>query len=147
MTQRLIGAIVVALVTAPYVKLRLHAPALPWPAALPLATGFAAGFTSMIANAAGPLVVLYLLTLRLPKAELMGTTAWCFLLVNLFKLPFSYRLGLINGTSLHASLLLAPFAAAGALSGAYLLRHVSQRTFEELTLALTLLAGLRLLVL
>jgi uncharacterized protein len=109
-------------------------------------TGVAAGFTTMVANAAGPIMVLYLLAMRLPKIAFVGTAAWFFLAVNLFKVPFSYSLGLISAESLRHSVALWPFAIAGALFGRWLLRRIDQRLFENLSLFLTLLAGLRLLV-
>ncbi|MCB0637854.1 MAG: sulfite exporter TauE/SafE family protein, partial [Lewinella sp.] len=50
--------------------------------------GLAGGFTTMIGNAGGPVMSVYLLATRLPKKEFIGTGAWFFLLINLFKLPF-----------------------------------------------------------
>ena len=64
----------------------------------------------MVANAAGPIMIMYLLAMRLPKLVFMGTSAWYFFVLNLFKVPFSYSLGLINFNSLQVSLVLAPFA-------------------------------------
>ena len=109
-------------------------------------TGLAAGFTTMIANAAGPLMVLYLLAMRLPKFTFVGTAAWFFLVLNLFKVPFSVGLGLITPGSLGFSLKLAPFAILGALSGRWVISHMNQRMFEGVALVLTLVAGLRLLM-
>ena len=109
-------------------------------------TGVLAGFTTMVANASGPIMVLYLLALRLPKVAFIGTAAWFFLFLNLFKLPFSAGLGLINANSLTVGLRLVPFAVAGALLGKPLLRHVNQKLFEQLALGLTILAALRLLL-
>jgi uncharacterized membrane protein YfcA len=114
----------------------------PW---LVAATGLLAGFTTMIANAAGPLMVIYLLAMRLPKVVFVGTAAWFFLVVNLSKVPFSYGLGLITPTSLWTSARLIPFAVAGALSGRWVLSRMNQRVFESVALLLTLVAALRLL--
>lgn len=58
--------------------------------------GFLTGFTTLVANAAEPLMMLYLLAMGLPKLGLIGTMAWSFLLLNLFKVPFRVGLGLIN---------------------------------------------------
>src|SRR5882724_1517515 len=63
-------------------------------------TGVAAGFTTMVANAAGPVMVIYLLAIGLPKLAFIGTGAWFFMLVNAFKVPFSVHLGLITPDSL-----------------------------------------------
>jgi uncharacterized membrane protein YfcA len=107
--------------------------------------GIMAGFTTMVANAAGPIMILYLLATGLPKMEFIGTGAWYFLLINVFKVPFSYSLGLINTSSLSVDFFLAPCAIAGALVGRLLIKHINQRLFETTALILTLLASLKLL--
>jgi len=113
-----------------------------WFAAL---MGTMAGFTTMVANAAGPVMILYMLSMRLPKMEFLGTGAWFFLAVNLFKVPFSYRLDLITTASLALDLRLAPLAVIGAVFGRMLIGHINQRLFETLALALTFLAAARML--
>ena len=62
--------------------------------------GLIAGGATMLANAAGPVVSLYCIAVGLPKFEVVGTLAWFFLIVNVFKLPFSAGLGLIRGDTL-----------------------------------------------
>jgi uncharacterized membrane protein YfcA len=113
-----------------------------WFAAL---MGSMAGFTTMVANAAGPVMILYMLSMRLPKMEFLGTGAWFFLAVNLFKVPFSYRLDLITAASLTLDLKLAPLAVIGAVFGRLLIGHINQSLFETLALALTVLAAARML--
>jgi uncharacterized protein len=108
-------------------------------------TGFLAGFTTMVANAAGPLMILYLLAVGLPKLEFLGTTAWFFLLVNVFKLPFSYGLGLISADSLTLDALLLLPMVPGALLAPWIVHHLPQRGFERMVLVFTVLAALRLL--
>jgi len=150
-TQRLIGVILVGLVGLQFWRSRSKAVAKlaeethPHPLISALA-GVSAGITTMIANAAGPIMIIYLLAMRLPKLIFMGTSAWFFFAVNLFKVPFSYSLGLINLGSLQISLLLIPFAVAGAITGRILIKYIDQRLFELLAMVLTLLAGLRLLL-
>jgi uncharacterized membrane protein YfcA len=107
--------------------------------------GVLAGFTTLVANAAGPLMVIYLLSMRLPKMEYMGTGAYYFLLMNLFKVPFMMNLGLIDARSFTGNLLLLPAVLAGALAGRVILRRIDQRLFENLALGLSAAAGLRLL--
>lgn len=106
--------------------------------------GMLAGFTTMVANAAGPIMIMYLLAMRLPKMEFIGTGAWYFLILNCFKVPFSYDLGYINGPSVHLDLVLIPFAIAGALFGRYIIRFIDQKLFENLALAFTVIAALKL---
>jgi uncharacterized protein len=107
--------------------------------------GALAGATTMLANAAGPVMTIYLLAARLAKYEFMGTSAWFFCLINLLKLPFSYSLGLINLNSLSFNLILLPAVALGALAGQRLLNIVPQLWFERLLLASAALAALRLI--
>ncbi|HEU5013883.1 MAG TPA: sulfite exporter TauE/SafE family protein [Roseiflexaceae bacterium] len=115
----------------------------PWLVGL---TGLLAGFTTMVANASGPIMVMYLLALRLPKLLFIGTAAWFFFAVNLFKVPFSLSLGLITPTSVGVSLRLIPFAIIGALFGRRIIHVIDQKLFERLALGLTLIAAIRLLL-
>ena len=108
-------------------------------------TGILAGFATMTANAAGPLMILYLLAVGLPKLALVGTGAWFFLLVNAFKVPFSLQLGLITLDSLRMDAILLLPMVPGALLGPVLLKRINQKTFEAMVLVFTILATLRLL--
>lgn len=148
--QRLIGGILIVLVAIYFVRRRAgNAAALDqaarqhrWVAIL---TGLSAGFTTMVANAAGPIMVIYLLSMQLPKLLFIGTAAWYFFALNLFKLPFSYGLGLINAQLLPLSLALVPCSVLGAISGRWLIHRIDQQLFESLAIGLTLVAGIRLL--
>lgn len=51
-------------------------------------TGTAGGFTSMVGNLAGSVMAVYFLSMRLPKNQFIGTTAWFFMVINWFKIPF-----------------------------------------------------------
>jgi uncharacterized membrane protein YfcA len=108
--------------------------------------GMLAGFTTIVSNAAGPLMVIYLLAMRLPKMEYMGTGAVFFLMLNIFKIPFMVRLGLITQGSLGLNLVLAPAVVAGAILGRWLLGRINQRMFENIALALTLVAAARMFI-
>jgi uncharacterized membrane protein YfcA len=106
--------------------------------------GVLAGFTTIVSNAAGPLMVIYLLAMRLPKMEYMGTGAVFFLMLNLFKAPFMIWLGLITPAGLMLDAELAPAVIAGTLLGRWLLGRINQRLFENIALALTLVAGAKM---
>jgi uncharacterized protein len=107
--------------------------------------GVLAGFTTLVANAAGPLMAIYLLAMRLPKMEYVGTGAVFFLLLNLFKVPFMVDLGLITTDSFEFNLMLAPAVFVGAMLGRKLLPMINQKLFENLALGLSAVAGVRLL--
>jgi len=107
--------------------------------------GVLAGFTTLVANAAGPLMVIYLLAMRLPKMEYMGTGAWYFLLMNLFKVPFMISLGLVTVESATGNLWLVPAVLLGTWIGRGVLKKMNQKLFERLALLLSIAAGLNLL--
>jgi uncharacterized membrane protein YfcA len=107
--------------------------------------GAGCGLTTMLANGAGPVMALYLLAIDLPKLAFVGTGAWFFLIVNLFKVPFSAGLGLISGYSLLFNLCLVPAVAVGTLLGRWLIHIVPQGLFETLLLIFTTVASLRLI--
>ena len=110
------------------------------------AIGVLAGFTTLVANAAGPLMVIYLLAMRLPKMEFVGTSAVFFLLLNLFKVPFMMKLGLITQPSFFINLCLAPVVFLGAFIGRKVLVKLDQRLLENLALILSAAAGAKLLL-
>lgn len=107
--------------------------------------GVLAGGTTMLINGAGPIMALYFIAVALPKLELVGTSAWFFLIVNCLKVPFSAQLGLIYPASLKLNALLVPVIAAGLFSGRWLVRRVPQRLFDALLLAFVAVAALRLI--
>ena len=110
------------------------------------AIGMTAGFITLIANAAGPLMAIYLIAMRLPKMEYVGTAAVFFMLLNLFKVPFMVDLGLITTTSFGFNLALAPAVLLGAFAGRWLLKHVNQNLFELLVLLLSAIGGILLIL-
>ena len=109
------------------------------------AVGLLAGVTTMLANAAGPIILIYCLAIGLPKFEMVGTSAWFFAIVNAFKIPFSVALGLIGSTTLRVNLLLVPFVLAGVFGGRWLVYRIPQRAFEIISLAFAVIAALRLI--
>ena len=82
----------------------------------------------------------------LPKFEVVGTLAWFFFIINLFKVPFSVSLGVIHGTSLTLNATLVPAILVGLFSGRWLIGRIPQRAFEGLLLVFAAGAALRLLV-
>ncbi|MCM8767720.1 MAG: sulfite exporter TauE/SafE family protein [Candidatus Omnitrophica bacterium] len=107
--------------------------------------GLFAGITTMMANAAGPFLIIYLLAMKLPKTEFVGTGAWYFFILNWFKVPFSAKLGLINIYSLKLNLLLLPGVALGSLLGIIFLKKIPQKIFNNLVQILALISALKLI--
>jgi uncharacterized membrane protein YfcA len=108
--------------------------------------GVLAGATTMIANAAGPVMTVYLLSAGLAKYAFMGTSAWIFFLINLTKLPFSYALGVINRGSLWFNAFMLPAVVAGVFIGRALLRRIPQIWFERVLLLSAALAAVKLIL-
>jgi hypothetical protein len=107
--------------------------------------GLLAGVTSMLANAAGPIFALYALAVSLPKFEMVGTSAWLFLIINVLKIPFSLGLGLIHGYTLALNAILAPAIIAGVIGGRWLTTRIPQRLFDTFLLLFAAVAALRLI--
>ncbi|MEZ5117852.1 MAG: sulfite exporter TauE/SafE family protein [Candidatus Nanopelagicales bacterium] len=107
--------------------------------------GVLAGFTSMVANAGGGVMTVYLLGAGLRVMAFLGTVAWFFFVVNLTKVPFSIALGLISSQTLVLLVLMAPAVLVGAFVGRRVVRHLDATTFEWLVLGFTVLAALNLL--
>ena len=110
-----------------------------------LVYGSLAGFTTMVANAGGPVTSMYFLACRYPVKAFLGTTAWFFFLVNLVKLPFSISAGLVNTTTMSLTAICAPVVIVSALAGRRLAERMDQRVFEPVIVALTIISALPLL--
>ncbi|RFC70552.1 sulfite exporter TauE/SafE family protein [Streptomyces sp. AcE210] len=108
--------------------------------------GVLGGFTTMVANAGGPVMSMYLLSAGFRKLGFLGTSAWFFLIVNSAKVPFSVGLGLINGRSLLLDAALVLFVVPGAFIGKACVHRINQRLFERLVIAATVVGGAQLLL-
>ncbi|MGW2231183.1 sulfite exporter TauE/SafE family protein [Streptomyces formicae] len=108
--------------------------------------GVLGGFTTMVANAGGPVMSMYLLSAGFRKLGFLGTSAWFFLIVNTTKVPFSVGLGLIDAQSLLQDAALVLFVVPGAVLGRYAVGRINQRLFEQLVIGATVLGGLQLLL-
>lgn len=112
------------------------------------AAGYGAlgGFTTMVANAGGPVMSMYFLAARFPKQAFLGTAAWFFVTMNLLKVPVSVGLGLITTHTLVMDAVLVPGVVVGALVGKWALARIAQHVFDTAVIAVTLLGALYLLV-
>jgi uncharacterized membrane protein YfcA len=108
--------------------------------------GFLAGTVTMIANAAGPVMTVFLLSQRLEKREHLGVFCRFFLFINLFKLPFSNSVGLISGPSLLTNLVLLPGVFLGIYLGWQILKRIPQDAFENTLAILTAFAAIWLIL-
>ena len=105
--------------------------------------GIIAGFTTMVGNLAGAFSNIYFLAIKLPKNEFIGTAAWLFFIINLFKVPFHiWSWGTINGESFQISLSLIPSVVLGFGLGVFLVKKIKNENYRQLILLLTGLGGI-----
>ncbi|MDJ0769642.1 MAG: sulfite exporter TauE/SafE family protein [Ilumatobacter sp.] len=115
--------------------------------------GTGGGFTTFVANAAGPIINTYLAGLKLPKHELVGTSAWLYLAVNVAKIPLYLALGewsdggrFFTADSLLYGAIVTPAVVAGVFAGRVLFRRIPQQAFLVVVLVLSAAGALNLLV-
>ncbi len=108
--------------------------------------GLAGGFATMIGNAAGPIMSLYLLSMRLPKNIYIGTGAWFFFIINLSKVPLHvFFWETITLESLKFNLLMVIPIMVGAISGFYLVRLIPEKAYRIFIILSTLASAFALL--
>ena len=107
--------------------------------------GALGGFTTMVANAGGPVMSMYFLATRTPVQVFLGTSAWFFAIINVVKVPFLAGLGLFPGPVLLMDAVLAPLVVVGALLGLRVARRLDQRVFDRIVIVLTVLGAVYLL--
>lgn len=108
-------------------------------------SGVGAGFTSTLAHAGGPPVMIYLLSWRQPRETFVATTVFFFSVINLAKLPFYIALGLFSIDTLTMSALLLPLVPVGVWIGMRLLQRIPERPFYLFATAALGLSGVKLL--
>lgn len=109
-------------------------------------SGLLAGFISLIANAAGPLLSLILIEQKLSKESYVSTRAWGFFIINLSKLPVLYSVGLLNWEVALVSLQCVPGLLVGAIIGYFVLRRLNLSQFKWLIRCMAMIAAIKLLV-
>lgn len=105
--------------------------------------GLGAGFTTMIGNLAGAFSNIYFLAMQLPKNNFIGTLAWLFFIVNLFKVPFHIWVWkTITWESFFLNLHLIPALGAGLFAGVQLVKIIKETHYRRLILILTAIGAI-----
>jgi uncharacterized protein len=111
-----------------------------------IAIGLAGGFTSMVGNLAGTVMAVYFLSIRLPKNSYVGTTAWFFAVVNLFKVPFHlFFWKTIHVDTVLLDLMTLPAILLGAWLGIIIVKNLSEKIYRWFIIVTTLLAAVVML--
>ena len=104
--------------------------------------GLLGGFATMIGNAAGPVMALYLLSMRLPKNSYIGTGAWFFFIINLSKVPFHiFSWETISRQSIILDITMIPAIAVGAFLGIYLVKLIPEKIYRIFIIITTVLSA------
>jgi uncharacterized protein len=140
----LLGAMILAIVGLDFLRRALKAEFRAENRAVAALTGVLAGIFTMLANAAGPVMTVYLLSMRQSKEDFVGTSAWFYFIINLFKLPFSAALGLVTFSSLGTNLALLPLVLAGSAAGILVMKKLPQKAFDVTAQVLAVVGGIRL---
>lgn len=123
---------------------RKAVPDYPWFAAL---TGVLGGFTSMVGNLAGSVMAIYFLSMRLPKNSFIGTTAWFFMIVNWFKIPFHvFAWQTITIDTFLLDAMTIPLIIVGGILGIVIVKKLREETYRWFIIAMTLVAAVFMLL-
>jgi uncharacterized membrane protein YfcA len=109
--------------------------------------GIMGGFSTMIGNAAGPIMSVYLLSKNLPKNVYIGTAAWFFFIVNLSKLPLQIW-GWHNITlkTITFNIILLPAIALGAFLGIKIVKLIPENAYRWFVVVATFISAMALLI-
>jgi uncharacterized membrane protein YfcA len=112
--------------------------------------GTLSGFTTLVGNAAGPVMTVYCAAQNFNKHDFMGTFAVFFCIINLTKLPLMGGvvpgLQLITAETLWFNLLILPGLLAGVLLGRKLFGIIPERYFVPCILILNLLVPIQIIL-
>ncbi|NLE60980.1 MAG: sulfite exporter TauE/SafE family protein [Planctomycetes bacterium] len=107
--------------------------------------GLAAGVTTMVAHAAGPITSVYFIPQRMDPRTFAGTCGRYYFVFNSLKVPFFVVAGLINAQTLLKSLWLVPLAPVAVLLGSAMNRRLTTTSFTRVVYALLFVSGLYLI--
>ena len=109
-------------------------------------TGLFAGASSTLAHAAGPIIAMYLLPLKLERKLFVATCALYFFVLNSLKLPFYWQSGQFVHAELGFTLRFLPIVAAGAVFGFWVNHRMSDKLFSQFIYIATFLLGWYILI-
>ena len=130
-----------------FAQSKKDAPALSTHWAIHALFGSLIGFTSMLGNAAGPIVALFLLSTRMDKYQFVACSVWLLMILNFIKLPLQgFVWNNLSMNYFNMSLKVLPLVLAGGLTGIFLIKHINEQRFRQITLWLIVIASLFLFV-
>ena len=144
--KRVMAVIIIGSILIMWYFERQKSTSVPHNKAFSYSTGFLAGFTTMIGNLAGPIANIYFLAMRLPKNEFIGTAAWLFFIINVFKLPFHFFVWkTVSKETLVLNAILFPVVAIGFFVGARVVKLISNSNYRRFIIMVTAIGGIIML--
>lgn len=145
--KRLMAVIILASVALMYWSEKRDSNYMPESKIFGAMMGSLAGFTTMVGNLAGPIANIYFLLMRFPKNEFIGTAAYLFFVINLFKLPFHiFFWNTITTETIIVNLKVLPIQILGLVAGVYLVNRINEKMYRILILALTAIGAIMIFV-
>lgn len=146
-TFKMVMSVTILVSVVIMILLERYSEAIPEKKSFGYSMGVAAGFTSMVGNLANSVMAVYLLSVRLPKNIYIGTTAWFFLVINLFKLPFHvFVWNTIERKILVLDLMMLPFILVGAVTGIWIVKKFSDKHYRWFIILMTVVSAVFMLV-
>jgi uncharacterized membrane protein YfcA len=113
-----------------------------WLVAIP--TGLTAGITTMIANAAGPIITMFLLPQKMDQRVFVGTCGRFYFIFNTIKIPFAIACGWATWSTFHYSVWMMVLGPLGVFMGVWLNKRISAAWFVRLVQFSLIFAGIKL---
>lgn len=144
--KRIMAIIIIASVLIMFYSERRNSAEIPKSNLFSISAGFFAGFSTMIGNLAGPITNIYLLATRIPKNEFIGTAAWIFFIINVFKLPFHFLVWkTVTKETLVLNSVLLPVIVISFFTGTWIVKRISNVNYRRLILVITATGGIIML--
>lgn len=144
--KKIMAIIIIVSVLIMFYAERQKNPNIPTNPLFAITAGFFSGFSTMIGNLAGPITNVYFLAMRLPKNEFIGTAAWLFFIINVFKLPFHFLVWkTVSKETLVLNTVLLPVIVIGFFSGIWVVKQISNVNYRRFILILTAVGGIIML--
>lgn len=109
--------------------------------------GFMLGISTMIGNAAGPILSVYMLSKRLDKITFAATSAWFIMILNFSKIPLqAFVWNNLSWTGFYLNLVAVPFIFIGGIIGIKLVKILPKKSYKQLIKVLLLTCCIILLL-
>ena len=140
--KKLMAIIILGSVLLMFISEQRKSTAIPKNKIVSWIAGFLAGFTTMIGNLAGPISNIYFLAMRFPKNGFIGTAAWLFFIINVFKLPFHFFVWkTVSVNTLVLNSVMIPVVVVGFFVGVSIVKLISNLNYRRFILIVTAIGG------